>query len=386
MGMPIYLSSPSLSGYEMQWIGQMMHSQGILPFSETVRLFEQEIAHLTGTRAGVAVNSGTAAIHLALRLIGVTPGDEVFCSSLTFVASANPIRYLGATPVFIDSEPATWNMSPIALERALLEAEAEGRLPKAVIVVNLYGQSADYEPIVKLCSQYGVPIIEEAAESLGATYLNAPSGSFGQFAALSFNCNKMITTAGGGMLVSDDIEALQKARFYASQAKDRAPHYQHSEMGYNYQMSSLAAAMGRSQVPFLQQFILKRRAIYHRYQQAFDSAAGISMMPEHAKGWSTHWLTALTIDAHTGITAADVVKQLSEQQIESRVVWKPLHLQPLFADCRYYPHQEDESVSDRLFVEGVCLPSGADLLEADQQRVIEAVVHILQGNYAELKS
>jgi pyridoxal phosphate-dependent aminotransferase EpsN len=316
---------------------------------------------------------------LALRLLDVGEGDVVFCSSLTFVASANPILYQGATPVFIDSEPSSWNMSPIALKKAFGEAERKGELPKAVIVVNLYGQSADMKPIMEVCGRYGVPVIEDAAESLGATYQGKASGTFGKFGIYSFNGNKIITTSGGGMLVSDDREAIEKARFFATQARDPARHYQHSEMGYNYRLSNILAGVGRGQLRVLEERVNARRAVFHRYVEAFSDVEGFHFMPEASYGRSTRWLTAITVDADLcGVTSIEIMDALAKENIEARPVWKPLHLQPLFAKYDFYAHGEDgESVSDELFSKGICLPSGSNLTLDEQERVIDCIRHLL---------
>lgn len=322
----------------------------------------------------VALSSGTAAIHLALRLLDVSKGDKVFCSSLTFIASANPIIYQGAEPVFIDSEPETWNMSPQALEKALRDAYKEGNIPKAVIVVHLYGQSAKMDEILSLCDRYNVPVIEDAAESLGSTYKGAASGTMGKFGIYSFNGNKIITTSGGGMLVSDDLEALGRARFLATQAKDPAIHFQHSELGYNYRMSNVLAGVGRAQLEVLEDRVNTRRVIYDRYSKELSPIPGIQFMPELAHTRSNRWLTALLIDEReAGITIESLVESLAEENIEARPVWKPLHLQPFFEGVKYYSHAEDESVCEELFRRGLCLPSGSNMTEEDQMRVIDSM-------------
>ena len=302
------------------------------------------------------------------------PGATVFCSTLTFVASVNPALYLGARPVFIDSEPDSWNMSPAALERAFDDARKEGQLPKAVIVVNLYGQSADMDPILELCNAYGVPVLEDAAESLGATYKGKASGTFGRFGVYSFNGNKIITTSGGGMLVSDDTDALKKARFWATQARDPARHYQHSEMGYNYRMSNICAAIGRGQLRVLEERIQRKREIFEIYQEQLGSIPGISFMPEASFGRSNRWLTVMTLDPSIIKRGPwELVDYLEEHNIESRPVWKPMHRQPLFEGAKYYPHDENSSVSDTLFETGICLPSGTSMTDQDIERVIDEI-------------
>jgi pyridoxal phosphate-dependent aminotransferase EpsN len=376
----IYLSAPHMSGIELKYIQEALESNWVAPLGPHVDAFEQELAAYLGIQGAVAVNSGTSAIHLALRLLGVERGDRVFCSSLTFVASANPILYAGAVPVFIDSEPDTWNMSPQALARAFEDAEQEGQLPKAVIVVHLYGQPARMSEILSLCEQYGVPVVEDAAESLGSTYQGKQSGTLGKFGIFSFNGNKIITTSGGGMLVSDDADALQTARFLAAQARDPAIHYQHSVVGYNYRMSNILAAIGRAQLRVLDNRVEWRRAIFNRYVQELSDLPGISFMPELEHTRSNRWLTVMLVDeSEAGCSVSGLLNALARANIEARPVWKPLHLQPLFQGTRYYPHhpdppdQRERSVSDYLFRTGICLPSGTGMTEADQMRVIRTL-------------
>jgi pyridoxal phosphate-dependent aminotransferase EpsN len=369
----IWLSTPHMSGNEQKYINEAFETNWIAPLGPNVDLFEKEIAEYVSANGAAAISSGTAGIHLALDLLNIKPGDYVFCSSLTFIASANPILYCGAKPVFIDSEPESWNMSPLALQKAFEEAEESDTLPKAVIVVNLYGQSADMDPILEICDRYGVPIVEDAAESLGATYKGKASGTLGKFGIFSFNGNKIITTSGGGMLVSDDTDALGRARFLATQARDQAPHYQHSKMGYNYRMSNILAGVGRAQLEVLEERVNARREVYDRYRIAFSDIDAIEMMPEADFGRSTKWLSALTIDPEkTTIKPMDVIQWLNEENIEARPVWKPLHLQPLFEGCKYFTHSE-KSISDIIFATGICLPSGSNMTAQQQQRVIEKI-------------
>jgi pyridoxal phosphate-dependent aminotransferase EpsN len=370
----IYLSPPHMSGNEMAFIQEAFDTNWIAPLGPHVDAFEKEIASHVGLVDAAAVSSGTAAIHLALRLLDVAEGDTVFCSSLTFVASANPIVYLGATPVFIDSEPETWNMSPQALERALYEAALNGKLPKAIIVVNLYGQSAKMDEIVALCKLFHVPIIEDAAESLGSTYKGRASGSFGKFGVYSFNGNKIISTSGGGMLVSNDVDGLNKARFLATQARDYALHYQHSQMGYNYRMSNILAGVGRAQLAVLEERVIARRVVFERYYNELAHLPGIQFMPELPNTRSNRWLTALTVDAkEAGVSVETLIERLAEENIEARLVWKPLHMQPLFEGIAYYPHSDNDNVSERLFQSGLCLPSGSSMTEEEQDRVITCI-------------
>lgn len=373
----IYLSSPHMSGRELKYIKEAFETNWIAPLGPNVDEFEKEIAQYVGASEAVAVSSGTAAIHLALSLLGVQSGDKVFCSSLTFIASANPIIYQGAEPVFIDSEPETWNISPEALERAFNDAVKVGILPKAVIVVNLYGQSAKMDEITAICNQYDVPIIEDAAESLGAMYKGKASGTFGKFGIYSFNGNKIITTSSGGMLISDDREALNQARFLATQARDNAPHYQHSQIGFNYRLSNILAGVGRAQLEVLEDRITARRTIFERYFEELSNLPGFTFMPEHHDTYSNRWLTALTInEKEAGVSVSEILATLSEENIEARPVWKPLHLQPLFEGGAYYPHKENEDISKHLFENGICLPSGSNMTEQDQARVIDSIKSI----------
>lgn len=369
----IFLSSPHMSGTEMKFINEAFEANWIAPLGTNVDAFEEELASYVGVNGAVAVSSGTAAIHLALSLLDVQKGDSVFCSSLTFVASANPILYQGAEPVFIDSERDTWNMSPIALEEGLREAAAAGKLPKAVIIVNLYGQSAKMDELVSICRKYEVPIIEDAAESLGAKYKGKPSGTLGDFGIFSFNGNKIITTSGGGMIISNNTEALRKARFLATQARDPAPHYQHSRLGFNYRMSNILAGIGRGQLEVLEDRVNVRRKIFETYQQELVNIPGVSFMPELDQTFSNRWLTAITLGKEIRVSPYELIASLESENIEARPVWKPLQLQPLFERYTYYPHNQNESVSEELFVTGICLPSGSNMTIEDQMRVIECI-------------
>ncbi|WP_226991805.1 MULTISPECIES: aminotransferase class I/II-fold pyridoxal phosphate-dependent enzyme [Paenibacillus] len=375
----IFLSPPHMSGREQLYIDEAFDTNWIAPLGPNVDAFEREIAEYTGSLGAAALSSGTAAIHIALRLLDIGPGDRVFCSSFTFIASANPVLYVGAEPVFIDSEPETWNMSVDALTKAFEDADREGRLPKAVIVVHLYGQSARMKEILALCNRYEVPVIEDAAESLGSTYEGKASGTFGKFGIYSFNGNKIITTSGGGMIVSDDEEALNKARFLATQARDQAPHYQHSVMGYNYRLSNLLAGVGRAQLQVLEERVEARRAVFENYRTAFGELKGIEFMPELPSTRSNRWLTALTLDEEkAGVNISDLLAALAADNIEARPLWKPLHLQPVFAGSRFYPHSGTLCVSERLFQSGICLPSGSSLSAEQQQRVIDSIWRSLE--------
>lgn len=377
----IFLSSPHMSGKEQTYIQEAFDLNWIAPLGTNVDGFEREIAAYNGVKGAAVLSSGTAAIHLALRLLGVERGDKVFCSTLTFAASANPILYEAAEPVFIDSEPETWNMSPLALNRAMEASAAAGKLPKAVIIVNLYGQSAKMDELLAICDDYQVPVIEDAAESLGSTYKGKKSGSFGKFGIFSFNGNKIITTSGGGALVSNDEAALQKARFLATQARDPAIHYQHSELGFNYRMSNVVAGIGRGQLEVLDERVAQRRMVYDRYAAAFEDTAGFTFQPELEGTRSNRWLTALTVDPEkASVDRTSIIDKLTAVNIEARPVWKPMHLQPLYAGYDYVPHTADISVSEELFSKGICLPSGSNMTEANQQRVIKAIKSGLSGD------
>ncbi|WP_102273262.1 aminotransferase class I/II-fold pyridoxal phosphate-dependent enzyme [Cytobacillus massiliigabonensis] len=363
-----------MSGKEVKYINDAFSSNWIAPLGPNVDEFEREIANYVGVKGAVAVSSGTAAIHLALSLLNVQKGDTVFCSSLTFVATANPILYQQAEPVFIDSEPESWNMSATALNRAFKDAERLNKLPKAVVIVNIYGQSAKMDELLAICNQYQVPIIEDAAESLGASYKGKASGTFGKFGVYSFNGNKIITTSGGGILVSNQTDALKRARFLAAQSKEPKPYYHHSELGYNYRLSNILAGIGRGQLEVLDERISERRRIFQVYQQELGRLIGVNFMPELENTFSNRWLTALTVDENlTGMSIKEVLAVLENENIEARRVWKPLHLQPLFKGCRYYSHNKEEHVAEQLFQTGICLPSGSNMSNDDQMRVIECL-------------
>jgi pyridoxal phosphate-dependent aminotransferase EpsN len=374
----IYLSPPHMTGREMEYIQDAFDSNWIAPLGPHVDAFEKEMADYVGCKGALALSSGTAALHLGLKLLGIQPGDIVFCSSLTFSATVNPVIYEGAVPVFIDSDRETWNMSHSALKRAFEEAEKKSKLPKAVITVDLYGQSANYGPIVDLCNSYKVPVLEDAAEALGATYGEKKCGTLGKLGVLSFNGNKIITTSGGGMLVSDDLEMLSKARFWATQARDPAPHYQHSEIGYNYRMSNILAAIGRAQLEVIEERVAARRRIFETYRNTLGSIPGISFMPEASFGRANRWLTVMLVGPQTGVTPKDIMKALQDENIESRPVWKPMHLQPVFEKYAYFPHQEAETVSDELFANGICLPSGSSLPQEEQERIISIIRYMFR--------
>jgi len=367
----IWLSSPHLGEEETAFVEDAFRSNWIAPLGPHVDGFEQELASYTGVGHAAAVSSGTAAIHLALLLLGVKPGDTVFCSSLTFVASCNPILYCGARPAFIDSDPGSWNMSPAALERAFEWARRENRMPRCVIVVNLYGQSAEMDALLPICERYGVPVLEDAAESLGAQYKGRASGGFGRVGVFSFNGNKIITTSGGGMLVADDADLVAHARKLATQAREPAPHYEHVEVGFNYRMSNVLAGIGRGQLRVLEQRVEKRREVFETYRAAFADHDGIEWMPQPPGHRSTRWLTCFTLKgAEAGWRRDLVLRSLERHSIEARPVWKPMHLQPLYRGAPFFGHDGGD-VAAGLFEAGVCLPSGSNLTPEQQARVIE---------------
>lgn len=367
-----YLSSPHLGEEETAFVEDAFKTNWIAPLGPHVDGFERELAAYAGVGHAAAVSSGTAAIHLALLLLGVKAGDTVFCSSLTFVGSCNPILYCGARPVFVDSEPGSWNMSPAALERAFEWARRENRMPSCVVLVNLYGQSADMDALLPVCERYGVPVLEDAAESLGATYRGRASGSFGRIAVYSFNGNKIITTSGGGMLVSQDAALMERARKLATQAREPAAHYEHVEVGFNYRMSNVLAGIGRGQLRVLDQRVDKRREIFETYRAALADLPQVAWMPEPAGMRSTRWLTCFALQGGEARLRRDLVlRSLERHSIEGRPVWKPMHLQPLFKGAPYFPHGQDQDVSAALFEGGICLPSGSNMSEEQLSRVID---------------
>lgn len=362
----IPLATPHMCGKEMEYIQEAFDTNWIAPLGPQVDAFEREIAAVTGRDHAAALSSGTGAMHLALLYLGVGPGDYVFSSTLTFAATCNPILYVGATPVFIDSEPLTWNMSPKALEKAF-ETYPH---PKAVITVNLYGQSSLMDEIVAICDAHNVPLLEDAAESLGTTYKGKPSGSFGYMSILSFNGNKIITTSGGGMLVSNDEEAIKKARFLATQAREKERWYEHTEIGFNYRMSSVCAAIGRGQLTVLADRVQKKRAIFKMYEDGFKDLDVIHMQPMHKDNVSNCWLSTMTFD---GVDPIKVMEHLEQDNIESRPIWKPMHLQPLYNGAPFVSELDTGSTAENIFDIGICLPSDTKMTEEEQQRVIGSI-------------
>jgi pyridoxal phosphate-dependent aminotransferase EpsN len=372
----IYLSSPHIiSSNERQYLLDAFDSNWIAPLGFHVDTFENEIAQKIGAKYAVALSSGTAAIHLGLKLLGVNYGDKVIVSTLTFSASVNPIVYLDATPVFIDSDLKTWNMNPNLLEEELNIRAKKNDLPKVVIVVDLYGQCADYDSIIKICSKYNIPILEDSAEALGAKFKNQNAGTFGKIGVFSFNGNKIITTSGGGMFVTDNKDYADKIRFWATQSRDPAPHYQHSEIGFNYRLSNLCAAVGRGQLETLGERIKKRRKIFEYYQTKLGDLPSINFMPEPEGYFSNRWLTCCTINPKQfGVTREEIRLALEKENIESRPVWKPMHLQPVFSK---YPIR-DGQVAESLFENGLCLPSGSNLQQDDLDRVVDIIKNIYE--------
>lgn len=366
----IYLSPPHMSGREEPYIRAAFESNWIAPLGPNVDAFEAEFCRATGASHALALSSGTAALHLALIVLGVGPGDEVAVSTLTFSASVNPIIYQGARPVFIDSERESWNMDPDLLADFLDRRARQNRLPKAVIVVHLYGQCANLAPIVAACRRYGVPLVEDAAEALGATYQGQSAGTFGAFGFYSFNGNKIITISGGGMLVSANAERLAHARKLSTQAREPAPHYEHSEIGFNYRLSNILAGVGRGQLQVLPDRVAARRRNFAAYHSALSALPGLCFMPEAPWGRHTRWLTTLTIDpAQFGASRETVRLALEAHNIESRPVWKPMHLQPVFAGYQTVGGQ----VAERIFTDGLCLPSGSNLTGSDLARIIAVI-------------
>ena len=358
----IYLSPPHMSGREQEYVADTFASNWIAPVGPQVDAFEQEFAACLGTRYAVALNSGTAALHLALHILGLERGEEVLCSTLTFAASANPIVYEGGTPVFLDSHPTTWTLDPALLQEELARCARQGKVPRAVVVVDLYGQCADYDAIQHLCQAYGVTLIADAAEALGSTYKGKAAGTFGWANAFSFNGNKIITTSGGGMLATDDATLAATARSLAQQARDPAPHYQHSRIGFNYRLSNVLAAIGRAQLAVLAERVAARRRNCAFYQEALRDEPGITFMPEAAYGRTNRWLTCILVDPQVfGASREDIRLHLEAHHIESRPVWKPLHLQPVFQHCRVVGGR----IAEALFEQGLCLPSGSNLSEAE---------------------
>ena len=366
-----------MGGTEQKYIKVAFDTNWIAPLGANVDAFEESLASYCGVKHAAALSSGTAAIHLALILSGVESGDEVIASSFTFSATINPIVYLGATPILVDSEPGTWNMSPELLEKAIKDRLSKGKKPKAIIPVHLYGMPADMGKIMEIADHYEIPVVGDAAEALGSCYNGKPVGSYGKMAVLSFNGNKIITTSGGGALISNDEELIVKARFLATQARDIAPHYQHSQIGYNYRMSNVLAGIGRGQMEVIEERVKRRRDTFFIYRKHFEKYDGISFLEEPDESFfSNHWLTTILIDpSKTGIKREDLQKELEKENIESRPLWKPMHMQPVFSAYPAYLN----GTSENLFIHGQCLPSGSNMSEADRERVLSIVTRCFQA-------
>lgn len=376
MNRRIYLSPPHMGTTEMKYIQEAFDTNWIAPLGANVDAFESELSGYTGLGHILALSSGTAGIHLAIRYLGVKPGDDVFCSSLTFLGSCNPILYQYANPVFIDSEPESWNMSPCALQRAFEWAERENRIPRAVIITDLYGQSADYERLLPICRDYGVPVVEDAAEALGASYRGRMCGSFGEIGVFSFNGNKIITTSGGGAVASENAEAVRKMRFWSMQSREPARYYEHKEIGFNYRMSNICAGIGRGQLQVIEERIASKRRIFERYTAGL-AGLPIRMMPVSGKGVPNYWLSVLLLDEGLPVSPGDLVEMLEKENIEARHVWKPMHLQPVFRDCTFFAHEDGWDVSRQVFRRGICLPSGTAMSEEEQDKVIEKIRSVM---------
>jgi dTDP-4-amino-4,6-dideoxygalactose transaminase len=376
MNSKIWLSSPHMGGNERQFVTEAFDTNWVAPLGPNVNGLEKDLSsYLLNNVHVAALSSGTAALHLALILTGIGAGDEVICQSMTFSASANPIRYLNAIPVFVDSETDTWNMDPNVLEDAILKRKAKGKMPKAIIPVHLYGMPAKMNEIMAIAEKYEIPVIEDAAEALGSSINGKKCGTFGAMSILSFNGNKIITTSGGGALVSENEEFIKKATFLATQARDPAPHYQHSHIGYNYRMSNICAGIGRGQMEVLPERIMQRRANFSFYEKELKSFEGISFVNEPDGFYSNRWLTTILVDPDKtgGITRENIRLALEKENIESRPLWKPMHLQPIFEGYPYYGNQ----VAENLFQNGLCLPSGSNLTEGELERVLEVFKKML---------
>lgn len=378
----INLSLAKMSGHEQKYIQEAFDTNWVVPLGPNVNAFEQSLAdYLGGEKKVVALSSGTAALHLALIQLGVGPGDEVICQSFTFAASANPIKYLGATPVFVDSEEDTWNMSPGFLREAVEDRIAlTGRKPKAIIPVHLYGMPAKMDEIMAIAGEFEIPVLEDAAEALGSVYKGKRCGTFGRFACLSFNGNKMITTSGGGALVCTNEEDAGETMFYATQARDEAPHYQHSKIGYNYRMSNICAGIGRGQMHVLDSHVARRKEINQFYSEKLDGFPGVSLLKNPSADFvSNHWLTCVMVnEAEAGFSREELRLVMEAANIETRPLWKPMHLQPVFADAPYY----GDGTSEKLFETGLCLPSSPVLTEEDLMRVVNCIFEMNQTSTA----
>lgn len=367
----IFLSAPHMGGHEKNYVQKALEDNWVSTVGPNIAGFEHDICQHTNARHAVALNSGTAALHLALQLVGVKAGDEVLCSTFTFVATANPILYIGAIPVFIDSEPETWNMCPDLLKQAIEERISKGKKPACIVVVHLYGMPAKLKEIMAISEEYGIPVVEDAAEALGSRYGGHQVGTFGKIGVFSFGGNKIITTSGGGSLITTDEVLAEQAVHLATQAKEKAPHYQHNKMGFNYRMSNVSAGIGRGQIEVLETRVKQRREIFSFYKNQLQEIEGISFLGEQKESFSNRWLTTILLPDRT---TPDAVRQaLEEQNIETRLLWKPMHLQPLFEGCTYY----SRGLSDHLFARGLCLPSSSSLTEEDLNKVAKELKQLL---------
>lgn len=374
----IWLSLAQMGGEEQKYIKEAFDTNWVVPLGPNVNAFEQDLRNYLNEEVHVvALSAGTAALHLALVMLDVKPGDEVLCQSFTFSASANPIKYQGASPVFVDSEPETWNMCPKALRKAIEDRiKVTGKKPVAIIPVHLYGMPAKMDEILAIAREYDIPVVEDAAEALGSTYKGRKCGTLGKYGALSFNGNKIITTSGGGALATHSEAEAKRVMFFATQAREPAPHYQHEHIGYNYRLSNISAGIGRGQMEVLQEHVDARRSHHAYYSEALSKVKGIEVMSAPSSDFhSNYWLTCITIDSKvTGYDREELRQRLEAENIESRPLWKPMHLQPVFADCPFYSMVEGKAISEQLFDRGLCLPSGSALTSADLDRVISTIV------------
>lgn len=369
MNNKLYLSSPHMGGEEIKFINEAFDTNWVAPVGPHIEGFEKDLALYNGISHCAALGSGTAAIHLALIILGVERGDEVICSSFTFSGSCNPIAYQGAVPVFVDSEADTWNMDPTLLREAIQDRIKKGKKPKAIILVHLYGMPARIDELMEIAKEFSIPVIEDAAEALGSTFQGKKLGTFGDLGIYSFNGNKIITTSGGGALVSENEPWIKKAKFLSTQAREPAPHYEHTQIGYNYRLSNVCAGIGRGQMKVLDERVRQRRAVYHRYQDELGKLTGLSFPAEQPGAFSNRWLTTILVDKSAPVTREDIRLELEKHHIESRPLWKPMHLQPVFSSAPAYT----SGVSEKLFDTGLCLPSGSNLTEIDQTRVIRHI-------------
>ncbi len=369
MNSKIWLSSPHMGGTELKYIHEAFDTNWVAPLGPNVNGFEEDIQKYTGAKHAAALTSGTAAIHLALIMLGVKAGDNVICQSFTFSASANPISYIGANPVFVDSESETWNLSPVFLRKAIDSCIAKGNKPKAIIPVHLYGMPANMKEIISIANEYNIPVIEDAAEGLGSHINGKYLGTFGDIGVLSFNGNKIITTSGGGALISDKKEFIDEARFLSTQARDNAPHYQHSKIGYNYRMSNISAGIGRGQMEVLNDRIAQRRSNFEFYKNSLKDISAISFLHEPEGYFSNRWLSCILVDPTSGVDREQIRLKLDSENIESRPLWKPMHLQPVFENCEFF----GDGTAEKLFEQGLCLPSGSNLSTNDLDRVVNII-------------